>query len=63
MDIVNLSEICEIIKGKGLHANIPLGKIISAERTKMPYVKTSCFSNGFQSEPTYYVFKLQLILY
>ena len=55
MDIVKLSEICEIINGKDLHANIPLGKIISAERTKMPYVKTSCFSNGFQSEPTYYV--------
>ena len=55
MDIVKLSEICEIINGKDLHANIPLGKIISTQRTKMPYVKTSCFSNGFQSEPTYYV--------
>ena len=49
MDNVKLSEIWEIINGKDLHANIPLGKIMSAERTKMPYVKTSCFSNCFQS--------------
>ena len=55
MDIVKLTEICEIINGNVLHAYIPLGKIISAVSTKRPNEYTRCLCTGFQCEPTYYV--------
>ncbi len=50
-----LKEVCEIINGKDLHANIPLGDILTDKPTKLIYVKTSCFENGRQQKPNYYV--------
>ncbi len=55
MAIYKLKEISNIINGKDLHAKIPLGDILTSEQTKMIYVKTSCFANGLQKKPSFWV--------
>ena len=60
MEIVKLGDICEIINGKDLHSNFSLNKILTKIKTIMPYAKTSCFINGIQKKPCFYV-KLKYI--
>ena len=48
MDIVKLSEICETINGQDLHGNIALGKIISAQTSRMAYVNRSSCTTALQ---------------
>lgn len=50
-----LANICKILNGKDLHANISLSKILTNKKTNMIYVKTSCFENHYQSTPNFYV--------
>ena len=50
-----LKELTEIINGKDLHSNISLNEILTNKTTKMIYTKTSCFKNGYQLKPTFFV--------